>query len=193
MGLNSLQANIKKVQPEFSFFSFNWVDVNVRYGPHINCQKKPTQCPPATKKGTFPSLRVFQSPFPSLTSGSSLSQLTYSGEQMESPEENPSWVFDLALIDDIPVSAGDFSCLEPGFRWPGNTISVPTRSFRFLSLTFPSNHYYRLLVENNCLHFFLKENPSALWCWNAKGLCILNFLNFISFVWCPCLMLASSS
>lgn len=67
MGLNSLQANIKKVQPEFSFFSFNWVDVNVRYGPHINCQKKPTQCPPATEKGTFPSLRVFQSPFPSPT------------------------------------------------------------------------------------------------------------------------------
>lgn len=81
---------------------------------------------------------------------------------MESPEENPSWVFDLALIEDIPVSAGDFSCLEPGFRWPGNTISVPTRSFRFLSLTFPSNHYYRLLVENNCLHFFFLKKKILL-------------------------------
>lgn len=151
--------------------------------------------PARHKKKELSRLSVFFSLlFHPQLSGSSLSQLTYSGEQMESPEENPSWVFDLALIDDIPVSAGDFSCLEPGFRWPGNTISVPTRSFRFLSLTFRSNHYYRLLVENNCLHFFLKkENPSSLWCWNAKGLCILNFLNFISFVWCPCLMLASSS
>lgn len=45
---------------------------------------------------------------------------------MESPEENHNWVFDLSLMDDIPVSAGDFPCLEPGFRWPGNTISPLT-------------------------------------------------------------------
>ncbi|KAK3035113.1 hypothetical protein RJ639_032615 [Escallonia herrerae] len=44
---------------------------------------------------------------------------------MVSPEENPDWLFDYGLIEGFPVPGGDLPPLEPGFRWPSNSLSGP--------------------------------------------------------------------
>lgn len=41
-----------------------------------------------------------------------------------SPEENANWLFDYALIDDIPVPGGNLPSLEPGFQWPSNAFAA---------------------------------------------------------------------
>ncbi|XP_058092122.1 transcription factor ILR3-like isoform X2 [Magnolia sinica] len=46
---------------------------------------------------------------------------------MVSPE-NPNWLFDCGLIDDISVPGGDFQPPAPGFYWPSQGFSASNNS-----------------------------------------------------------------
>ncbi|KAL8107820.1 transcription factor bHLH115-like [Apium graveolens] len=45
---------------------------------------------------------------------------------MVSPENNPNWMFDCGLLDDVPVPNGHLPSLDPAFQWPTNAFSHST-------------------------------------------------------------------
>lgn len=44
---------------------------------------------------------------------------------MVSPENNPNWMFDCGLLDDVYVPGGDLPSLNHGFQWPTNAFPPP--------------------------------------------------------------------
>ena len=46
---------------------------------------------------------------------------------MGSPPQNPNWVFDYGVIEDILVPGGELPSLDPpGFSWPDHSFAGPT-------------------------------------------------------------------
>lgn len=77
----------------------------------------------------FSSTIIFLSHFPVIF----ISAL--SPEKMVSPENNPNWMFDCGLLDDVPVPGGHLPSLEPRFQWPTNAFPDST-VLRFVFLHF---------------------------------------------------------
>ena len=60
-----------------------------------------------------------------------------------SPPDNPNWVFDLGLIEDITVPAGDFPPLyPPNFSWPSHSLTAPAAKSQVTAKLLPIGLYF---------------------------------------------------